>query len=884
MNNFLKSVFNFIIWMNTNIFEPLNNGTVRIDAFIGIVGVIIAIVIFVAETMKDNKVETQKKFVLEKTNMKKSMILSVLILTFCIIKEVLPYNSECSDLIKIIFFFIELLLNVLIIWSIWLSIRLFKESIKLNTESKYFYEEYYKYIINRVVCINNKKIRDFTPKEKNKSIKKIIKDNEKLFTFEIDNLDGYVPVKANKNGIFKSYNSRALQTIIDKIDENRINNSKLIIYSKPLFILPLKENDKVNRGVTIAYYKSDITGYDDLLCNTVLLKDNIPYQDDEINLIVSDLFLIAANKEKDFDADNRLYNFFNYLYKNEMYSILNISYEYIRNVFVDSYNDVNKNNELAKFLGMLASLAYSYQDIERYKFVCDYIYYCYREQLDLSNDIRQVSYEFTNNIIRYDYYSVRKNDDSIYYDVLLSNLMNFLFDLIARKEFKAISDIFQNVIFDYNHFIDEEPDQYDIKRIQFSFGFVYGLIILSNKDSFNSGHKKGLDALINNIKTFFVDIYNQNDAILYFKRYYNKHSYIYDVYSRFDFRFEKKEYRNSFSGYVIDDAFIIKEFLYLFKINYSNLENINLELIGRENKYLYQRLLDVIKKEEISKLDSILEIKYDNKSIIELLEELIKQCNSDEKKYIRNHKINKDRVNNFKSGIFEEIKNGNQLTNYLKKCKKYSLSERKGKRLFGFNQLIGRDIFFENVGGIENISKNYGHAILDGISKDYLKKLDSISETVDKDLSKFVEELADNDKYVIITSPSNWRFVNLANFDDKCVRINGKLMDLIKIPKAKDIYIIKKKHLPKVELLKPDIDDSGTILNGIYYNLIDCSTNKNARNEIQKNTKWLEEKGNIEEQEEYLKENCAFKLFISPTVKIVLDSKCYKIVLKEDDE
>ena len=166
MNNFFKSVFNFIIWMNTNIFEPLNNGTVRIDAFIGIVSVIIAIVIFVAETMKDNKVETQKKFVLEKTNMKKSMILSVLILAFCIIKEVLPYNCKCSDLIKIIFFFLELLLNCLIIWSILLSVRLFKESIKLNTESKYFYEEYYKYIINRVVCINNKKIRDFTPKEK----------------------------------------------------------------------------------------------------------------------------------------------------------------------------------------------------------------------------------------------------------------------------------------------------------------------------------------------------------------------------------------------------------------------------------------------------------------------------------------------------------------------------------------------------------------------------------------------------------------------------------------------------------------------------------------------------------------------------------------------
>ena len=68
-----KNVYNFIIWMNTNIFEPLN-GNVRIDAFVGIVGVSVAIVIFVAETMNDKKVETQKRFVLEKTKMKRHIL------------------------------------------------------------------------------------------------------------------------------------------------------------------------------------------------------------------------------------------------------------------------------------------------------------------------------------------------------------------------------------------------------------------------------------------------------------------------------------------------------------------------------------------------------------------------------------------------------------------------------------------------------------------------------------------------------------------------------------------------------------------------------------------------------------------------------------------
>jgi len=875
----------FIIWMNKNVFEPLNNGSVRIDSFIGIVGVIIAIVIFVAETMNDTNIESQKKFVLTKTKMKKSMILSVLILAFCIIKQLLPYNNKCSDLIKIIFFFLEFSLNILIIWSISLTIRLFVVSIKLKAESKFFYEEYYKYIKSRLEKIHRQKIKSSNKKIDKDSIKRIIKENEKYFTTSEINLKCYIPVKANKSGIFKSYSTRALQTIIDKIEEKEINNSELIIYSSPLFVLPLKENEKINRGVTIAYYKNDIVGYEDLLRNSIILNDSIPYQDDEINLIISDLFLIASSKEEGFDADNRLFNYFDYLYKNEMYSILNMSYEYIRRVYINKYKDLHENKELAKFLDMLAKLAYSNEDFERFKFTYDYIYYCYSQQLNYTDDIREVSYEFSNDIIRYDYYSIKKNDDTIYFDVLLSNLMNFLFDLIVRKEFKAINDIFQNVVFDYNHFIDEEPDQYDIIRIQFCFGFIYGLIILSDKDCFTEKHKEGLKVLINNIKCFFMDIYNQNDAILYFKRYYNRASNVYDVYSRFDFRFEKKEYRNSWSGFIVEDIYILKEFIYIFTIYYSNLEDINNELVKRENKYFFQKLLDSVKTDNNSKIDELLDINFDNTHLIELLEKLVELCDKEEKKYIKTHQLNKNKIEKFRNTIFDEIEKGNQLTSYLKKNRKYSLSTKKGKRMFGFNQIIRRDIFFENIGGLENISKDYAQALLEGISKDYLKKLDSISETIKISIKEFVDNINNNDKYIIITSPMNWNIVELYNLDDYQVRINDKTIDVIMIPKAKDIYLIKKKQLPRIELLEPiDAFDSGILKNGVYYDLIDCSTNEEARNEIQENTKWLEEKGNIEDQMEYLKGNCAFKLFISPSIKKTPNSKCYKFIVKEYDE
>ena len=197
---------------------------------------------------------------------------------------------------------------------------------------------------------------------------------------------------------------------------------------------------------------------------------------------------------------------------------------------------------------------------------------------------------------------------------------------------------------------------------------------------------------------------------------------------------------------------------------------------------------------------------------------------------------------------------------------------------------MGREFFFDEVYGLDNISKDYARAILTGISKDYLKKLDSIAEVIKGDFVKYIDGLNEKEKYVIITSPSNWRVLNLNNFDDKTIDINNRKIDLIKIHKARDIYLIKKKDLPKIYMYEPDIKESGTYLNGVYYDLIDCSTNTSARNEIQKNTKWLEEKGSVEDQIEYLKGNCVFKLFISPSIRKIPNSKCYKFVIKEGDE
>lgn len=882
INKLLENIYYFIVWVNKNIFTPLNGNT-RIDAFIGILGMLVAIVIFVAETMNDKNAETQKRFILEKTKMKSVMVFSVVILSLCILKEIIPYSDK--HFVQIIYFFEESLLNAFICYSIFSTLKLFKIIIKLNTDSDYFLAQYDEYIKNRLNTIHKRNIKVLNKSLKNESVNKFVKENKKYFSFRIKNVDEYVEIKANKSGIFKSYSCRALQAIIDKIDEESMKKKELVVYSKPLILLNLKEGVKLNRGVTIAYCLKDIKNYADSIRNACLLNDSVTFQDNEINLILNDLYFLAESNMVDtFDSDCRLFDFYNYLYENNMRALLDVSYEYIRKIYIKCYKDINKNNEFANFLSTLASLAYSNGDYDRYKFLINYIYYCYTEQLKLSDDIRDVSYKFTNALFRYDYYSIKENSDSIYYGVLISNLLRFLFDLIMKKEFKAIDDLFVNVIFDYSGVIDDEPDSYDIINLQFSFGFIYGLIILSDKGIFDDDDRNCLQSLIRIIKNNFVGIYSQNEAIDCFKKYYYLSSDIQEVYCDFDFRFENRKYRKSWHGTYIDDVFILKEFIYLFGIGYSTPEDISLTLISKDKKYFYEKLLGVVKSDEKSKLDMILSIDFNKDALISLLENLVAKCKKAEDEFIKSNKISVEKTICFKNAIFKEIEKGNELITYLKDNKKYSIVAKKSRRLFGFNQILGRELFFEDFCGFDNLSKDYGRAILSGVSKDYLKKLDSISNVIKENFTKYIECLDKTEEYVIITSPSNWQILNTDNFNDKTIVISNMRMDLIRVPKARDIYLIRKKDLPKINMFEPDILESGTYSNGVYYELVDCSTNVIARNEILKNTKWLAEKGNVEEQVEYLKGKCVFKLFISPSIRKVPNSKCYKFIIEEGDK
>ena len=68
----------------------------------------------------------------------------------------------------------------------------------------------------------------------------------------------------------------------------------------------------------------------------------------------------------------------------------------------------------------------------------------------------------------------------------------------------------------------------------------------------------------------------------------------------------------------------------------------------------------------------------------------------------------------------------------------------------------------------------------------------------------------------------------------------------------------------------------------MYYELNDCSENADLRKEIIENSKWLKEKGNKDEQDNYLKECCRIRLYLAYT--ITQDKGTIALKLKNEEE
>ena len=107
----------------------------------------------------------------------------------------------------------------------------------------------------------------------------------------------------------------------------------------------------------------------------------------------------------------------------------------------------------------------------------------------------------------------------------------------------------------------------------------------------------------------------------------------------------------------------------------------------------------------------------------------------------------------------------------------------------------------------------------------------------------------------------------------------------MKFPQIKNIYLIEKRYLPKLQYCNFDDDfNKKNIQNSLYYELNDCSKDEKLRAEIIEKSSWLSEKGSIDEQQEYLKQQCRLRLFLAFKFCKIKYSKAIKFNINDEQK
>lgn len=881
---------NFIIRLLTTL-----DSDIRRDIFIGVTGLMIAIIIFIAEIISNKDHDLKKRVILNKTkiisNMKFCIIVFFLFLIASLVESPYKIPKEASGFnCPFLYIINQIALNIMILIFLYRTFKMFKIAVKLNINKEYFSEEIDKYVCDRTVQIEReateKSLKNI--KESKKQFENYIKKNNilsnNIFILGFSE-HNYLPIYAKKKGIIKSYDYKKIDIIIENINNNSVENLKEYISTdNPVFIFAKQVGDNLERNNIVGYCLKGYKEYFKEFSECIILDQNSLYLDDEVKLINTDMFAMTNNDFHElsyYDENNKLFNYINHLYSNNLYGIKEYAISQLSETARKFYKNKFKNSKYVSFLSNILSLAYNNDDFMCYQKVSGLIYFLYYQQLQITGaDIKQVAYDFSNQYFKFNYFSVNKGEDTRYYDQLMANLLKFICGLIKEKRFDAIPVVFKNVLLEQTSFLDEEINQKEIINFQFACGIIYSLILYTNANKVNEQDREIIIKIIDWSRSYFVNIYNAWEIIINFRTYFNTSSSVQRVYNHFDLDFVDHKYSSSWSSWSMDEKLILREFLCTYKIFYIDKDNIDFEKITKNDKFYFEQLLETFKKNEKTKLEKYLKLDFENIYEDSLLV-AISYAEQKEKEYFKQNKLDKEKVDTLKKIIIEEIYQNNNLESYLCNNEKIENCDKKLKRVVGINQLLPRKVFFKEIGGYESIAKQFGSAFKKRQKEEFIKKIEDVSEAVNEDINSLLNHLENLENYVLITNNISCRHIK--NYDRKHnnITINNKKIDVLILPETSNMYLIEKQYLPILQYCSFDENFSQQYIEdaGLYYEFNDCSANETLRNELIKNTRWLAEKGDVYEQHEYLKQQCQIRIFLAFRYQKVKNSKALKITI-----
>ena len=153
-----------------------------------------------------------------------------------------------------------------------------------------------------------------------------------------------------------------------------------------------------------------------------------------------------------------------------------------------------------------------------------------------------------------------------------------------------------------------------------------------------------------------------------------------------------------------------------------------------------------------------------------------------------------------------------------------------------------------------------------GIEKEYIKKLVNKSIKSTDSLEAVLDKIDNLEDYIIISNYLSKSYFNKFEYDYKenIVKCGDRKIQIINTSQIDEIILLKKVDLPIIDFCDFDTEWDTKFINGsLYFEFVDCSENDALRKEIMENSIWLKEKGDVVEQDKYLKECCRIRLYIA---------------------
>ena len=573
--------------------------------------------------------------------------------------------------------------------------------------------------------------------------------------------------------------------------------------------------DKIDKRYPIAYYKNIDEQLAKLIKQTMIEDTHKKYAMQNIIKIVEGLFKIAKEDEKNYDGTNQLLNFYDFLCKN--------NYEDIRQIFMNNLeiaiNEIRNNNRyeesFSAFLVRLLINSFKNDKYEDFSMINSNIISLFYLHMKVEQvDLKRIAYEYANHVFLNCFYIIKKEKDLMYYDNLMSNLLTLINQFIKMKSIEAVEVLFDNIHFtEMNNLTNQELNKYEILNFHFMIGIISSILYFYK--NFTDSNFKEIKRLINKIENKFIGFIDIWDTIMFFNKYQKTESEIKHKVKFFDFYNVEHKYKNSWMSSPINEYEVLNCILYMCKIYYYNNENINPDDINIEDKFYFEGILHVLHSNTYEKLEKTFGVGERYISRVEdVLNKAILIAETKEEIHKRESELEQDKIEEFKKIILEKSKERTGMIDVLYNLNKIKFSERKLKKVFGFNQIIPRDIFFKDVGGIESIADSYANAFTNGIITEWLE---SKSKYVNETLEERLKKISNIKDYIIIINSHDF-YTNKLFKNNREMTFNGERLEIIKTQDVDRIIIINKKSLPEIEYCKfTDDYEEDNIFENMYY-------------------------------------------------------------------